>query len=74
LSGVSFTTEIVLSHPSKLNLVKLAKDKGYRTFLYFIGTNSPLINIVRVKSWVFKGGNNVPEEKINSRYTKIITV
>ena len=74
MSGVSFTTEIVLSYTSKLNLVKLAKDKGYRTFLYFIGTNPPLNNIVRVKSWVFKGGNNVPEEKINSCYTKSVTI
>ena len=74
LNGVSFTTETVLSHPSKLNLVKLAKDKGYRTYLYFIGTNSPLINIGRIKSRVFKGGHDVPEEKINSRYTKSIAL
>ena len=74
LNGVSFTTETVLSHPSKLNLVKLGKDKGYRTYLYFIGTNSPLINIGRIKSRVFKGGHDVPEEKINSRYTKSIAL
>ena len=57
-----------------MNLVKLAKDKGYRTYLCFIGINSPLINIKRVKSRVFKGGHDVPEEKINSRYTKSIAL
>ena len=66
----SFTFESVLSHPSKLNLLQTAKAKGYRIYLYYIATESPDINVNRVKIRVSQQGHPVSEEAIRSRYTK----
>jgi predicted ABC-type ATPase len=68
----SITTETVFSHESKLHFVKDVKKKKYKTYLYFIATSSPDINIKRVNSRVFKGGHSVPQEKLKSRYSKSI--
>lgn len=72
MEGHSFTTETVLSHPSKLALVKAAVKKKYKTYLYFIATKSPEINVRRIKSRIYKGGHAVPKEKVESRYVKSI--
>lgn len=66
----TFTFESVLSHPSKLDLLQTAKSKGYRIYLYFISTESPDINVNRVKIRVSQQGHPVSEEAIRSRYTK----
>lgn len=73
-SGNSFTTETVLSHPSKLELVKSASKKQYKTYLYFIATGSPLINIGRIKGRVYKGGHPVDGEKVTQRYKRSIAL
>jgi len=65
---VSFTFETVMSSSDKVELLKKAQEKGYRTYLYFIATQDPIINISRVKNRVRNGGHDVPEEKIISRY------
>lgn len=66
---ISFET--VFSHPSKLDFMKKANDQGYKIYLYFISTESPLINISRIKEVRTKrGGHDVPEEKIVSRYKR----
>ncbi len=49
-----------------------AQKSGYRTYLYFIATQDPLINISRVKNRVKHGGHDVPQEKIISRYYKTL--
>ncbi len=72
--GLSITTETVLSHPSKLEFVKAAKKESYKTYLYFIGTNSPEINIQRINSRVIKGGHAVPIAKVKSRYKNSIAI
>lgn len=64
----SFTFETVMSSPDKVNFLAKAQKSGYRTYLYFIATNNPIINISRVKNRVKEGGHDVPEEKIISRY------
>ena len=64
----SFTFETVMSSPDKVNFLAQAQKSGYRTYLYFIATNNPLINISRVKNRVTEGGHDVPKEKIVSRY------
>jgi len=68
----SITTETVFSHESKLTFVKQARKKNFRTYLYFIATSSTDINILRIHSRAYKGGHNVPEEKVKSRYSKSI--
>lgn len=70
-SGVSvFTTETVMSHPSKLELMKQAKAHGYRVYLYYVTTQSPEINIGRVATRVKQGGHDVKSEKVIARYTR----
>ena len=65
---ISFTLETVMSHASKVNLLEQAQRLGYRTYLYFVATDDPLINISRVRNRVSQGGHSVPEDKIVERY------
>jgi predicted ABC-type ATPase len=67
-TGTSFSFESVLSHKSKLEEIKEANKAGFQTYLYFICTETPEINIDRVFNRVGKGGHNVSKEKIESRY------
>ncbi len=63
-----FSFETVFSHPSKLDIMRIAKNHGYKVYLYFISTESPEINKLRVKSRKGQGGHDVPPELIESRY------
>ena len=65
---VSFTFETVMSSPDKVSLLEKAQHLGYRTYLYYVATGDPIINVSRVKSRVKMGGHDVPEDKIISRY------
>lgn len=47
---ISFSFETVMSHSSKIDFLKLAKEKKYKVYLYFIATEDPSINIERVKT------------------------
>jgi len=42
-----FTIETVMSHPSKLEFIKSAKDKGFKVYLYFVSLVDPQLNIRR---------------------------
>lgn len=66
--GRKFTFETVMSHKSKVDFLKKAKAKKYKNYLYFVCTDSPEINIERVRQRVELGGHPVPEEKIIGRY------
>ena len=55
-----FTFETVMSHPSKLEFMRKAKEHGFRVYLYFISLDNPNINIGRVKTRVEQGGHDVP--------------
>jgi predicted ABC-type ATPase len=64
-----FSFETVFSHPGKVEIMKLARELGYKVYLYFVSTEHPDINIYRVKKVrVPANGHDVPEEKIVSRY------
>lgn len=63
-----FSFETVFSHPSKLDIMREAKDAGYKVYLYFVSTESPEFNKDRVKIRVKEQGHNVPTDKIESRY------
>jgi len=65
---VSFTIETVMSHPSKVDLLRQAQNSGFRTYLYYIATDDPAINISRVRNRVIMGGHSVPEDLIVKRY------
>jgi predicted ABC-type ATPase len=64
----SFTFETVMSSSDKVALLKKARAIGYRTYLYYIATDDPDINISRVRHRILQGGHSVPEDKIVSRY------
>lgn len=70
----SFTFETVMSHPDKVLLLKRAQSAGYRTYLYFVATDSPDINIARVGFRVGIGGHRVPKQKIVSRYFRSLNL
>jgi predicted ABC-type ATPase len=67
-TGVTFTFETVMSHHSKVDFLKQAQEKGFRTYLYYVATEDPDINISRVESRVAQGGHNVSRDKIVDRY------
>ncbi|HEX8348687.1 MAG TPA: zeta toxin family protein [Hymenobacter sp.] len=68
----SFTFETVMSHPSKLEFLRDAQAAGYRTYLYFVATEDPEINIARVRARVKKKGHHVDRDKIVSRYARTL--
>ena len=67
---MDFTFETVLSTPRNLLLLQRAHEAGYYIRVIFILTNDSSINVQRVAERVSKGGHDVPEEKIRSRYTR----
>ncbi len=71
---LSFTLETVMSHPSKVNLLADAQTRGYRTYLYYVATNDPAINIARVKTRVARGGHDVPADRITDRYHRFLSL
>ncbi len=64
----SLTMETVMSHPSKVALLKTAQEAGYRTYLYYVATDDPTINVSRVENRVKLNGHNVPNHLVTRRY------
>jgi predicted ABC-type ATPase len=64
----SFTFETVMSSSDKVDLLQKVQQDGYRTYLYFVATEDPNINISRVQNRVKTGGHDVPADKIITRY------
>ncbi len=67
--GIKFSFETVFSHVGKVDIIKEARDAGYKVYLYFVSTEHPTINVYRVKEVrVKENGHDVEEEKIIDRY------
>jgi predicted ABC-type ATPase len=66
----SFVFETVFSDPvgDKLAFLKEAERNGYTVVLIFIGIEGPIVSQERVAMRVAKGGHDVPDEKLMSRY------
>ena len=71
---VSFTFETVMSSLDKVDFLQKAKKEGYRTYLYFVATQDPIVNISRVQNRVKLGGHDVPKDKIVSRYYRSLSL
>ena len=67
---ISFSFETVFSHPAKIDILRRAQAAGFKTYMYFVATENPVINVNRIKERVALGGHNVPEEKTRSRYLR----
>ena len=63
----SLIFETVLSTMSKVDFIKRAKEAGFFIRLFFVSTESPLINASRVAARVMEGGHDVPIPKIISK-------
>jgi predicted ABC-type ATPase len=73
-AGRSFSFETVMSHRSKIDDFARARALGYRTYVYFIATESSHLNVYRVKNRVTLGGHDVPEDKIVERYQRCLAL
>jgi predicted ABC-type ATPase len=71
-SQISFSFETVMSHPSKVDFFDRARATGYRTYLYFIATDSPSLNVFRIQNRVAQGEHDVPMKKIVDRYHRCL--
>lgn len=71
-SRQSFSFESVLSDPSKLREIEVAKEAGYRIYLYFVCTENADINVARVANRARLGGHMVPEARIRDRYARTL--
>jgi predicted ABC-type ATPase len=71
---VSFCTETVFSDPAgaKLELLRAARNRGFATFLVFIGLESAELSIARVVQRVRQGGHDVPDAKLVARYPRTL--
>ena len=67
---LSFSVETTLSGATYLRMLTRARELGYRTRLFYIGTESVEINIARIKARVLKGGHDVPVEDQIRRYPR----
>jgi predicted ABC-type ATPase len=66
----SFSFETVMSHPSKIDFLERANEEGYTSYLYFISTEDPAINLQRVANRIKTGGHSVPESRVVERYER----
>ena len=62
-AGKTFTFETVMSHLGKVEFLQQAQQIGYRTYLYYVATDDPSINVSRVANRVAMNGHDVPSEK-----------
>jgi len=62
--------ETVLSTGKYRRLVDLARAKSYDIWLIYVLLDNPDLNVARVRTRVAKGGHDVPEDRIRSRYQR----
>ena len=67
--GISFIAETVFSHPSKVQLVQVAKQNGYTVIMVLLIPED--LAVRRVAYRVAAGGHDVPEKKIRERYGRL---
>ena len=70
----NFSFETVMSHPSKIELMKRAREADFDVLLFFVCTESPRINVARVNQRVQLGGHDVPPDKIRTRYERTLSL
>ena len=67
-NGTDFVFETVFSTTEKMDFVQKAKDAGFFIRIFYVCTESPLININRIAQRYLNGGHEVPISKTISRY------
>jgi len=71
---VSFCMETVFSDPTgaKLAFLEEARKHGYIVILIFIGLESSDLSAARVMQRTEEGGHDVPDDKIASRFPRVL--
>ena len=67
-NGTDFVFETVFSSAEKMDFIQKAKDAGFFIRIFYVCTESPLINIIRIAQRYLNGGHEVPISKTISRY------
>ena len=67
-NGTDFVFETVFSSAEKMDFLRKAKDAGFFIRIFYVCTESPLININRIAQRYLNGGHEVPISKTISRY------
>ncbi|MGL5136550.1 MAG: hypothetical protein ACRC7G_02165 [Beijerinckiaceae bacterium] len=70
----SFSFETVMSHPSKTDEMREAKELGFHFTFYFVAVNDPEINLKRVQHRVRMGGHDVPSDRVVARYYRTMAL
>ncbi|MEC7762055.1 MAG: zeta toxin family protein [Pseudomonadota bacterium] len=68
--GLSFATETVFSHPSKLEVIEAARAQGFNVIVMHVGVDSPDLSVARVGLRRDEGGHGVPEDKVRERFLR----
>ena len=70
--GLSFCMETVFSDPvgDKIQFLKEAQSAGYSVIGVFITLSDPALSIARVVQRVGRGGHDVPDDKLGSRFER----
>lgn len=66
----NFVFETVFSSDEKVEFVQKAKEAGFFIRFFFVCTENPVINVMRITKRYLNGGHEVPISKICSRYHK----
>ncbi len=69
---VSFASETVFSHTSKLDLISAAQRAGFVVVLLVVCVDDPQQLLGRVDQRVLEGGHAVPPERILARYPRTV--
>jgi predicted ABC-type ATPase len=72
--GKSFVFETVFSSPEKLDFLRKAKDAGFFIRFFYVCTENPEINVLRIAQRYLNGGHEVPISKVISRYYKSLAL
>lgn len=70
----SFSFETVLSDPigAKVAFLREARESGYLVLCHFVGIASARHSRLRVAQRVMEGGHDVPDDKIDARFPRIM--
>lgn len=69
---MSFCSETVFSHESKIELVEQARRAGFKVYLLVVCVESPDLAELRVGQRIQRGGHPVPANKIRERFPRAL--
>lgn len=70
----SFVFETVFSSQEKIDFLRKAKEAGFFIRFFYVCTESPQINVLRITQRYLNGGHEVPISKVISRYYKSLAL